>query len=74
MLILETISQMKKKILFRSRSEAETFRQKLRQEAGQGTFTSVYVQHGKYVVLVSGTFTDTEIHKVLGAGRIVDFD
>lgn len=74
MLILETISQMKKKILFRSRSEAETFRQKLRQEAGPGTFTSVYVQHGKYVVLVSGTCTDTEIRKVLGAGRIVDFD
>ena len=64
---------MKKKILYRSRSEAESFKEKLK-AACPDIYMNIYVQRGKYAVMVSGTCTDAEIQKALGPGRIVESD
>lgn len=64
---------MTKKILrFRSRSEAETFRDKMK-ELCPGTFMSIYLKGTGYHILVSGAFSDTEIQKAAGLARITDY-
>lgn len=53
---------MKENLRFPSRSLAEAFRLRLK-KINAGAFTSCYLKGGKYVVLVSGTYTSEQIQQ-----------
>lgn len=63
---------MKKILRLQSHSEAEAF-QKQMKAVCPGAYISIFFRASKYHCMVSGTFTDTEIHKAAGLARIAEF-